>query len=205
MKNYIPLFLFLFLVACNSAATPKFIREADINDPDSTINVEALVTLKKAKTYRFYIPSAFMSDQTIPAIDTSLSSNYLLLKNGNLEAKFYKDEFGNELLAINSIRMGEKCKQYFSYILQQGSAPQEMNQFETVFPNLSAHSFYEFGDKFLNQLEGDEQTAFAGYHLDLSKADSLGVQFMFCNENNSVNTEFLNSNGKIIYKGFVEL
>ena len=205
MKIYLPFIFALILSACKLSSSPKFISEEELNDTASTINVAELVTLKKAKTYRFYIPSAFTSDPRGPNIDTLLSSNYLRFDNGDFEAKFYADENGTEFLAINGVLSSENCLGYFCFILKQNENGIPTNKFESIFPKLSAHSFYDFGDKHLSQFEGDEQTIFSGYRLDLNKADSLGVQFMFCNQNNSINSEYLNSSGKIIYKNLVEL
>jgi len=205
MRLLIPIFLSLFHIACTTSPASTYISEEELNDSTSNINIAELVTLKKGTTYRFYIPSAFTSDPKGPNIDTLLSTNYLSLEDGNFEAKFYTNENGDKFLAINGLVSNEKCLAYFCFILQQNENGIPSSQFESIFPNLSAHSFYKFGDKYLNQLEGDEQTIFSGYRLDLSKTDSLGVQFMFCNQKNSVNSAFLNNNGKIIYKNFVKL
>jgi hypothetical protein len=201
----LPLLFVLAITACNTNNSSNYLSEEELNDSTSTINIEALVTMTKAKTYRFYIPNIYTLNIKGPTIDTILSSNYLSLNDGKFIATLYADEAGNKLTAINRFVSTELCIQYFSSILKNDSNGIPVNIFEEAFPNLSAYSFYDFEDKFLKQLEGDEETAFAGYRLNLSKADSIGVQFMFCNKKNSVNSDFMNENGNIIFKNYNKL
>lgn len=199
MRLWTPIIISLLVIACSQHRG----QEAELILPDSadSIAIEHGSVLEKAENYRFYIPGIFTHNFKTD-IDTSVSTNFLNIGNGKLLAKKYFKE-GQEYTAITFqyVSSEQGIEKSASHILTRNEEGDLVDVMNIIFPELDVYAFYDFSDKALKQLEGDEQTVFAGYQLDLSKEDSLGVQFMFCNKKDSFNTQLLNDVGVVKYVG----
>lgn len=204
MRHLSRLFIFALLSACAQKNTPN----QDITtavDSTQVVNekmaVENQNTLVQAKKYRFLIPGEFCVALDGQFVDTNLVSNYLNLNNGQFIAKQYLIEDALYWAVQNKLD-NQHCAMYDSHILTRDENGNFIDVFGDLMPDISLYSFYDFGDKQVSQLEGDEETFFAGYQYHFEKDDSLGVQFMFCNGRDSVDTYQLNENGKQLFLVF---
>lgn len=204
MKKLFFIYLSILLFACNNNQDYK------ISEADQQIALEAANKIVKEKNLNIdsfllkTIDKKFITYKT-NEIDKSLISmniDYLSFNNKAFEAKLLKTTQNDSIIAINNIIEDVNCNNYEAFILKQDINGEWHDVFESLYPDLSIYSFYGFEDKQVGQLEGDEKTVFAGYKFHFDKADSLGVQFMFCNLNSVKNTKKLNENGKIIYTSF---
>jgi hypothetical protein len=197
MRLWIPVIISFFIMACTQDL-PKEGELIKANSIDSTDIMDGPI-LEKASLYRFYIPGIFTHNFK-EDIDVSTEENTLSVDNGQLVAKKYRYK-EQELTAISfeysSPEQG--IIKSASHLLSRDENGDLVDLMDEVFPELDVYAFYGFKDKKLKQLEGDEQTVFAGYHLDFSKTDSLGVQFMFCNKKDPADTDSLNMDGVVRY------
>lgn len=206
MRQIIPLILSL-CIACSSSTSEenKLPNNVENTDSSSTEN------LQKGKSANFFelIPPEYILYHSIDkeslgaSQDSSFDQNYFSLENKSFEARLYKDLNG-EFIAVNNVDVEDDCTRYQAFLLRKNKDGFWEDQFNVFYPNLSLYSFYSFEDEETKQLEGDEETVFAGYYFDLKSADKLGIQFMFCNLRDAENTKYLNMNAKRIYKDIHE-
>lgn len=196
MKQLFFIALTSLIFACNSPQNP-----IEALDEEKTVESVTSDFVEEKPNLLLQIPDKFMLVEINPNgnYQDSLTQNYWAYNNQDFEAKINNNE---SLIAINNKLANGDCIDYKSFLLEKDNNGNWINVFDKIFPELNIYSFYSFGDKRVNQLEGDEKTVFAGYKFHFDKMDSLGVQFMFCNKNSKESTEKLNTNGKIIYKAF---
>lgn len=197
MRLWTPIIMSFLLVACSQYSG----QEAELILPDTADStaLEHGAVLEKAENFRFYIPGIFTHDFKND-IDTSVADNFLNVGNGKLLAKkYFRGEQEYTAITFQYVSTEQGIKKSASHVLTRNEEGDVVDVMSTLFPELDVYAFYDFEDKALKQLEGDEQTVFAGYQLDLSKEDSLGVQFMFCNKKDSFNTQLLNDVGVVKY------
>lgn len=194
-------------VSCNSSTRKENLLPAN----KEKVVPSSFESLEKEKTYRFYelIPEKYILYSAIDkevfgaSQGSYLDQNYFSLEDKSFEARLYKDLDG-EFIAINNVKVEENCTRYQAFLLRKSEEGLWEDQFNNYYPNISLYSFYSFEDLETKQLEGDEETVFAGYNFDLSSASKLGLQFMFCNLRDAENTKLLNLNAKRIYKDIHE-
>ena len=202
MRIYLTVIIGLFMMACSSETK----KEGELiveNKKDSTTIVAGPV-LAKAEKHRFYMPAIF-THTFKEDVDVSVDENFLSVDEGQLVAKKYWYN-GQEITAITFAYMSpdQNMMRNASHVLGRNENGDIVDLMDAVFPEIDVYAFYSFKDKALKQLEGDEQTVFAGYKLDLSKDDSLGVQFMFCNKKDEADTDSLNKDGVVRYVALEE-
>lgn len=169
---------------------------SEITSSEEKIGQETL------EPYLFYIPGEYLIPPQDTLINVRHAENYFNSPEWGIEAKNYWDSDSTWYVALNRKDFDGTCWFYEALLLHM----KESNTYEDVreyfFFQLNAYDFYTFEDRPLMQLEGDEETYFSGYRWDLSQDDELGIQFMFCNAKDSVNTYELNQAGKVIYYEF---
>ena len=202
MRLILPIIASLLVFACSQQ--PQIEAEQIVENTTDSLEVFEGSTLKKAESYRFYIPGIFTNNFK-QAIDTNVPKNFLNVNNGQLIAKkyWYNEQ---ELTALSyDYKSDQGIERSASHLIVRDEKGDIVDVMDAIFPEMDVYAFYDFGDRHLKQLEGDEQTVFAGYKLDLSKTDSLGVQFMFCNKMDAADTDSLNADGVVKYIALEEL
>lgn len=186
----------LLLMACQSTpvSTPK-------NESVSPVTqVVAETQSPQEAGYHFYIMGENIQDGDGVLFDTISPVNELSLLGGNLNARLVWDIDSVQYLALSQRYGKDHCFYYRAEILEMLESNEYRDVTEQFFPELDVYAFYDFSDQAVKQFEGDEQTVFAGYRFDFSKADSLGIQFMFCNQQDPADSKLLNKNGQVIYR-----
>ncbi len=197
MKNTLFIFLVSLLIACNSS-TPM---EDNVAEVDNNETAEVTKQMEEPLSLLLQIPEEYILVEIDPNenYEDSLTANYWSYNNANFEAMVNEEQ---NLIAVNNLIDNGDCYEYKNFLLQQDGNGDWLDVFNEFFPDLSLYSFYGFEDRVVGQFEGDEKIVFAGYQFHFDKVDSVGIQFMFCNLNSEENTQELNKNGRIIYKGF---
>jgi hypothetical protein len=197
MKHVLSSFVFLFLWACGSQVVEKESQTALIVQEGLSTSMA-----EESQGYHFYITGDLIQDGVGVLYDTISPVNYLELLGGALIAKLYWDSDSVQFLAITQRYAKGPCNYYRSDLVYMKENSKYQNVTDNYFPALDVYSFYDFEDAQLKQFEGDEQTVFSGYRFDFITDDALGIQFMFCNQQDPKNTQSLNGAGKTLYIPF---
>lgn len=191
--------LFLILLVFSACSNSKEYKETDY------LITEEKPLFKEEEEEAFNLFLQIPKEYQLIQIDSNfvyqlnLNESYCAYNNADFEAAINESK---SLIAINNNIKNDVCYEYKSFLLQQNEVGEWKDVFEILYPDLNIYAFYGFEDKQVGQFEGDEKTVFAGFKFHFDKADSIGVQFMFCNLSNAANTKKLNEEGKVIYKAF---
>lgn len=198
MKRLLAFLSIALILSCGQVKKPES-PKVETEEPVEILTEENQAEIKG---YHFYIPGEHIQDGEGVVIDTVCEENHLELFGGALEACLLYNADSIQFLALSQRYAKGQCNQYQAQILEMLESNDYRDVTEDYFPELDVYAFYEFGDSRLSQFEGDEQTVFSGYQFDFSIEDSLGIQFMMCNQKNPEDSKYLNKTGKAIFIPF---